>query len=137
MASVARDPNGVYMDASTGMFAPQITGLKAGEAILAGAPCYVKAADGLVYNSNGTAANEAAKFDGFTPRAAAVGQPVTLFGVGSRFHYTAAGGLTPGANLYVDTVAGGLNTAATTGGVNPVARAIDDTDIRVIRNSDT
>jgi hypothetical protein len=63
------------LDASTGMYAGQTPDLVAGEALGAVVPCYIKAADGKVYQSNGTAANEAAKFDGFTARAVSIGQP--------------------------------------------------------------
>jgi hypothetical protein len=133
MASVTRDAN-ASIDASTAMFAAQITGLIAGENLVIG-PCYVKAADGKVYMSNGTAANEAAKFDGFAARAALAGQPVTLYGVGTRIRY--GNGLTPGADYFVDTVAGGLADAATTGGTTAIARAVDTTDIRVTRNTNT
>lgn len=123
------------MDTATGQFAPQIAGdLYAGEALGAVDACYIKGSDGKVYKSNGTALNEAAKFDGFTPCAYSAGEAVTLFGVGARFRY--ATGMTPGADLYVATTAGGLDTAATTGGTRAVARAISATDIRVTRNSD-
>ena len=124
------------MDASTGMFAPQITGnLYAGEALDVAAACYIKAADGKVYMSNGTAANEAAKFDGFTPRACAIGEPVTLFGVGARFRY--GSGLTVGADLFVGATAGRLDTAPTAGGISPIARVLHGgTDIRVLANAD-
>lgn len=119
------------LDASTGMFAQQITGLVAGEDLDVAAPCYIKASDGKVYMSNGTAANEAAKCYGFTPRAVKSGQPVTLFGLGSRFKY--GSGLTPGANYFVGATAGRLDTAATTGDAVGVATAIDTTDIMVQR----
>ncbi|MEO7521506.1 MAG: hypothetical protein ABIW79_06780, partial [Gemmatimonas sp.] len=77
---------------------PPISGdLYAGEALLAAAPCYINAADGLVYMSNGTAANEAAGFDGFTPTAYGVGEAVTLMGVGAQFGYST--GMTPGQKL--------------------------------------
>jgi hypothetical protein len=116
------------------MKVPQISGdLYAGEDLDPAAPCYIKAADGLVYMSNGTAANEAAKMDGFTARAVKSGQPVTLYGIGARFGY--ASGMTPGAPLYIGATAGRLDTAATTGGTVPVARAINATDIRVILNA--
>lgn len=132
MALVTRDA-AASMDVSTGMFAPQISGnLIAGEDLDAVSPCYIKNSDGKVYMSNGTAANEAAGFDGFVPRAAKAGQPVTLFGVGARFRY--ASGLTPGAKLYIGATAGRLDTAATTGDAVGVARAINATDIRVTRN---
>jgi hypothetical protein len=120
------------MDVSTGMLAPQITGLKAGEALDAVAPCYIKTSDGLVYMSNGTAANEAAEFIGFTPRAVGIGQPVTVFGVGARFSYGT--GLTPGDKYYIGATAGRLDAAATTGDAVGVAQAINSTDIRVTRN---
>jgi hypothetical protein len=123
----------VSMDAASAMYAPQISdGLVAGEALLACAPCYIKASDGKVYQSNGTSANEAAKFDGMTPRAVAIGQPVTLFGVGAKFEYST--GMTPGANLFIATTAGRLADTATTGDAVGVARAITATVIRVTRN---
>jgi len=133
MTAIVRDP-AASIDASTAMFAAQITGLIAGEDLVIG-PCYVKAADGKVYKSNGTAVNEAAKFDGFAARAALLGQPVTLYGVGTRLRY--GNGLTPGADYFIDTTAGGLNDAATTGGTVSIARAIDTTDIRVTKNTNT
>lgn len=121
------------MDVSTGQFAPQITGLVAGEDLDAAAPCYIKSSDGKVYMSNGTAANEAAEVVGFTPRAVKSGQPVTVFGKGTRFHY--GSGLTPGDKYYVGATAGRLDTAATTGDAVGVAQAITATDIRVIRDA--
>jgi hypothetical protein len=120
------------MDVSTGMLAPQITGLIAGEALDAVAPCYIKSSDSKVYMSNGTAANEAAEFIGFTPRAVGIGQPVTVFGVGARFSYGT--GLTPGDKYYIGATAGRLDAAATTGDAVGVAQAITSTDIRVTRN---
>lgn len=122
------------IDASTAMYAAQVSGLVAGEDLLIAAPCYIKASDGLVYMSNGTAANEAAETDGFTPRAVKAGQPVALYGKGARFRY-AASGLTPGAPLYIGATAGRLDTAATTGDAVGVARTINATDIRVTRDS--
>ncbi|MDQ3155306.1 MAG: hypothetical protein M3Q98_01050 [Actinomycetota bacterium] len=120
------------MDSSTGMFAPQVTGnLYAGEVLDVAAPCYIKASDGKVYMSNGTAANEAASFDGFTARACSSGEAVTLFGVGARFRYGT--GLAVG-NLFISATAGRLDDAATVGGTVAVARVINSTDIRVIRN---
>jgi hypothetical protein len=119
------------MDASTGMYAPQLTGLIAGEALDVVAPCYIKSSDGLVYMSNATSANEAAEVVGFTPRAVAIGQPVTLFGIGARFRYGT--GLTPGNVLYLGATAGRLDTAATTGDAFGYAVVITATDIVIIR----
>ncbi len=109
---------------------PQISGdLYAGEALDAVAACRV-AADGLVYMSNGTAADANARYTGFTPRAVAAGQPVTLYRLGARFRYGT--GLTPGALFYVAATAGRLDTAATVGGTVAIAEAINTTDIQVI-----
>lgn len=121
------------MDTSTGMFAPQIAGLIAGENIDRCACCYIKTSDGKVFMSNGTAANEAAEFAGMSAKAAVAGRPVTLFGIGARFRY-AASGLGPGDKYFVAATPGRLDTAATIGGTVPVAQAIDDTDIRLIVN---
>lgn len=128
MSLVSRVPL-ARLDTSQGLFAPQIPDLYAGEALDAGAPCYVKASDGKVYMSNGTSANEAARVHGFTPRAATAGEPITLFGPGARFRYGTT--LTPGQPLYVAATAGRLDTAATTGGTVPVAIAVNATDIVV------
>lgn len=131
MALLARGT--VSLDVSTGQFAPQISGLFAGEDLDAGAACFIAAADGLVYQSNGVAVAEHAKVDGFTPRATASGQPVTLYGPGARFRYGAA--LTPGANYYLHDgvgVDGRLDTAATLGGTVVIARAINATDIVIM-----
>lgn len=119
------------MDASTGMFAPQLTGLLAGEALDVAAPCYIKSSDGKVYMTNATSANEAAEVAGFTPRAVGIGQPVTLFGVGARFSYGT--GLTPGNILYAGATAGRLDSAATTGDAFGVAQVVTATDIVIIR----
>lgn len=120
------------IDASTGMFAPQVAGLLAGEAIDAVAPCYIKSSDGKVYMSNGTAADEAAEFVGFSAKAAASGAAVTLFGIGARFRYGT--GLTPGNKLYIAATAGRLDDGATTGDAVGVAQVLTSTDIRVTRN---
>ena len=129
MALLARatDPS---VDASTAMFAEQISGLVAGEAIDALAACYIKASDGKVYMSNGTANDAAAKFDGVAAQAAAIGQGVTLFGRGTRVRYGT--GQTIAALYYVAATAGRLDTAPTTGGLVAVAKAISATEIRIV-----
>ncbi len=120
------------IDTSTARNAPQITGLYAGEDLDLCAPCYIKSADGKVYMSNGTAANEAAEFAGFTPRAVKSGEPVTLFGFGTRMRY--GSDLTPGTVYYIGATKGRLDTDATTGDWIGVAQAISATDIVVIRS---
>lgn len=121
------------MDTASILYAPQRPGLTAGEALDALAPCYIKQSDGLVYMSNGTAANEEASFDGMTPRAYALGDSnVTLFGLGTKLRY--ATGLTPGAMLYIGATAGRLDTAPTAGDGAGVARVISATLIRIVRD---
>lgn len=134
MALLTRDAK-ASLDASTGMFAQQLTGLIAGEDLDAAAPCYINSTDGLVYMSTGAAANEAAEFVGMTPRAAKEGEPVTLFGLGARFRYS-DGGLTPGDKYFIGATAGRLDTAATTGGTVAIARAVTANDIVIIRASE-
>lgn len=124
----------VSIDADSAMRTPHVLAgeLFAGEALDALAPCYIKNSDGKVYHSNGTAATEPAGFDGFTPKAYAAGDAVTLYGIGLMARY-ADGTLTPGQKLYIAATAGRLDTAATTGDAVGVARAINASDIRVTR----
>lgn len=108
----------------------QIAGLLAGEAIAAYDACYVKT-DGKVWRSTGTAANAAAKVDGWAAEACNTGEAVTLF-MDVNVRYGA--GLTPGARYYLSATAGAIDDAATTGGTAPVAFAIDATRIRVLQS---
>lgn len=112
---------------------PASLGLIAGEDLLTAAPCYIKAADGRVYMSNGTAATEPAETDGFTAKAYLAGEPVTLWGRGAIFEYGT--GLTPGAVYFIGATKGRLDTAATTGDAVGVARSINTTHIRVTRDA--
>lgn len=131
LVTIASDAS---LDAASGLYAPQRSGLEAGEALLAFAPCYIKTSDGKVYQSNGTAADAAAAFDGITPRAYASGDTnVTLFGIGTKLRYST--GLTPGSKLYIAATAGRLDTAATTGDAVGVAKTVDATVIRIIRDA--
>jgi hypothetical protein len=128
MALLARVAD-ASVDASTAMFAEQVSGLVAGEAIDACAACYIHS-DGTVRMSNGTSANAAAKVDGFSAQRAAAGQGVTLFGRGTRMRY--GSGLTVGALYYLATTAGRLDTATTTGGQTALVKAITANDVRVV-----
>lgn len=101
----------------------KISGLYAGEDLDWMDPCYIKS-DGKVWKATGAAANAAAKVDGYAamPAKAAQGDAVTLIRdcvVG----WTNTG--TPGARLYLSATAGGLDTAATTGGTAPIGFVID------------
>jgi hypothetical protein len=130
MALVTRSTS-ASMDTVTGMVAPQISGLYAGEDLDVAAPCYVKSSDGKVYMANATGTTEIAFPWGFTARATKSGQPVTLFGAGTRFLY--GSGLTIGATYFVGATAGRLDTGATVGDAVGVAKAVTATDIIVIR----
>lgn len=107
------------------------SGLVAGGSLAAGDACYINSADGLVYQSIGTAVAAAAQVDGFVATDAVAGDPITLW-YGIRWNYGA--GLTPGSFAYLDTVAGGLSTVATTGGTVPIGRVIDATRIDLFRS---
>jgi hypothetical protein len=109
--------------------AHQLSGLVAGEAIVAGDACYIKAADGKVWLATGAAANAAAQVDGFAAKNYAVGQGVTLY---YNVHFNYGSGLTIGALYYLSgTTAGGLVDAASTGGTTWIAKAIDATRIYI------
>lgn len=114
-------------DTSNALVTPQAAGLVAGEDIDTAAPCYIKASDGKVYMSNGTADDAAAKVHGFSYQACKAGAAVTLALPGARFRYGAS--LTPGAALYVAATKGRLDTAVTTGGKTPIAYAVNASDI--------
>lgn len=105
-----------------------VSGLKAGEALGAGDACYVKS-DGLVWRSTGAAANAAAKVRGFAAEACAVGEAVTLY---HDVNFRYGSGLTPGIDVYLSgATAGGLDTAASTGGTAPIGYVVDATRIHV------
>jgi hypothetical protein len=118
------------MDASTGMYAPQISGLIAGEDLDPVSPCRI-GSDGKVYMSNGTADDAQASFAGFCPTKVLAGEAVTLFSLGARFRY--GSGLTPDSTLYIAATKGRLDTAATTGDAVGVARVLTATDIQITR----
>lgn len=103
----------------------------AGEAISAGDACYIKS-DGLIWKSTGATATAPAQVDGFAMKDALAGEQVTICW-NVRFNYGAA--MVPGTPFYLSgTVAGGLDTVASTGGTKPIARAFDSTRIEVIRS---
>jgi hypothetical protein len=123
----------ISFDAASAMYAPQRSGLEAGEALDAFACCYIKQSDGKVYMSNATSANEAAGFDGMTVKSYASGDTnITLFGLGTKIRY--ATGLTPGAIFYIGATAGRFDTAATAGDAVGIARVISATLIRITRD---
>jgi len=107
-----------------------IAGLIAGEAIGAGDACYIKAADGKVWLATGAANDALADVAGFAFIQAYAGDAVTLVTDGN-FRYGAA--MTVSAKYFLSgTVPGGLADAASTGGLAPIAVAIDATRIRIV-----
>lgn len=108
LASVQPPPNNKVCD------------IVAGEALAAWDACYIKS-DGKAWRSTGAAANAAAVVAGFAAAPYAVGMPVTLFfDVEAQY----ATGMTPGTPYFLSgTVAGGLDSAASTGGLHPCAYA--------------
>lgn len=81
--------------------------------------------------TSNTTLTGAAVVDGYAASSCPVGEPVTLY-YGIRFRYGAS--LSPGTFVYLDTVAGGLSDAPTTGGANPIGRVIDATRIDLKRS---
>lgn len=107
--------------------AHQITGLRAGQALTVGDPCYIKS-DGKVWRSIGTTADAAAKVDGWCLQTAALDEGVSLY---SDVNIRWGSGMTPGARMYLSLTAGTLSDAPTAGGVTACAMAIDATRLRV------
>lgn len=126
MADITRDKPSP--DASTAMHASQIPTSTAGENIPAGAAVRLDA-NGKIMLATGAANDNKARFLGLAARAAKMGQPITVFGIGTRFGY--ATGLTPGQGLYLGTAPGALSDAATPGSASPVAVAVSTTDILI------
>jgi hypothetical protein len=105
--------------------------LTAGEALGHLAPCYISS-DGKVYQSNGTAANAAAKVHGWSIGAVPSGGPVWLSY--DFIAYYAASGLTPGSWIYLDSTAGQISTTATTGGTGCIGICLDGQRILFLRS---
>lgn len=125
MAEVALSPN-ASVDARTSMYAQQNTGLVLAEDVEAGMA--LRIGEGWkVYKASGAAGS---RFDGVAPKKMRAGQPITLFGVGARFHATDAE-LDPTKAYYPSaTTPGGWADA---GAGQPVARAVSRRNLEVIR----
>lgn len=128
MADVTKtaETHGV-VDARTAMYAQQNTGLVAGEDI--GAGHAVRIGTGWkVYKAK---AGDT-RFDGIAPKDARAGQPITIFGIGTRFHAT-EGALAPLPGLYFLSATAGLFSDTATGSGRPVARAVSTHDLEITR----
>jgi hypothetical protein len=120
------------LDANSARHAVRISELFAGEALPVCAPCYI-GADGLVYKSVSTVviASGVSAYAGFTPDVVASGCPVTLFGAGSRMDCSTS--LTPGAIFFVSDTAGKISDTKIAVNDDPIAMAVSETDIVVLR----
>ncbi len=108
-----------------------ITGT-AGEAITAGAACYVKS-DGLIWLSVAIAAGVGAQFDGICLTDAVAGETVTIFQQGYKIRI-GAHGLAIGAFLFASVTPGAM-ADATAGSLpeEPIAKAITATEVEITR----
>lgn len=102
-----------------------LAGLIAGEDLGALDACYIKS-DGLVWKSNGAAANAAAKVHGYAPKATKAGQAITLH-KNIRAEYGT--GLIPGTTIYLSATAGTLSDAATVGGTGTIGFVVSATRV--------
>jgi hypothetical protein len=106
-----------------------LTGFNAGEAIVSGDACYIKASDKKVYKSTGAAANEASRVDGFAGTNASASEAVTLFdGVHWAYYPVLSASPAPtGTLLYLSgATAGALADIASVGGRSPIGIVLDD-----------
>lgn len=127
MADVARRAR-PSVDAATAMYAGQLSGLVAGENIVAGDLTFIAAGTGRLMKTTGAAGQIVA---GIAPRDANTNEPLTVYNVGTRVGY--GSGLTPGQKLYLSATAGRLGDAVVAVGDLPVAFAVNATDIFITR----
>jgi hypothetical protein len=138
MTVITKASTASFDSRSTAM-AGYVSGLTAGSALAAVAPCRIDDADGYVYMSVTTeaqrtfASGSQVDFIGFTAKAYNSGDPVTLFRGNAIASYSAAA-LTPGKYCYSGSVAGTLSDTAVLSGDKPVAVAISTSDIMVLDN---
>ena len=119
------------IDPVTAQFAPQISGLKAGEDLKNVAFCFI-ASDGDIEESIVTTGSATI---GVVSRQVKDGEPATLFGAGTIVGQYSAG-MTPGTVLFLsDSDPGSLEDAATVADIVGVAIVLTATDILVTRTN--
>lgn len=96
------------------------------------APCGLDSS-GEIIMSNATAATAPGQFLGVCPRGGLAGEPGTLFGVGTQFQWTDAGGLTPGAPYFVGATDGTIDDTTTVGDTLGSFVAVTANDLAVVR----
>jgi hypothetical protein len=105
-----------------------ITGLVTAEAVEEFDACYIDST-GKIALATAAAADAKIYVRGYAARAAAAGQPVTLYRE-CRVRYGA--GLTPGANLYLSsTTPGGLVDAAPANAASSIGYVVDATRVQL------
>lgn len=87
--------------------------------------------DGKAYKSDGTAANAAASVKGIALVGGLLASAASIT-ILSNVQVTYGTALTPGAYYYASATPGSIDDAATTGGLTPVAYAVNTTDIHVL-----
>jgi hypothetical protein len=112
-------------DTSTTMYAFQLSGKVAGEDLLVGQPVYLKQSDDKIWKF---AAGQV--LVGIAARNAKAGQPVTVYGPGTRFH---ASDTALTANVYFAGAGGVIADAATTDDAQGAFIRVSANDLMVIR----
>ena len=117
---------------------PKAGSWPAAEIIPVGSPVYVHT-DGKVYKSITTTTSPTlvtlAAYDGFSILgAAAVGDPVTIEGPGTRVHITETTGIIIGNGYWVSATAAAISDAIVLAGDRPFAVGVSATDIEICRN---
>lgn len=111
--------------------AHRISGMLAGEALVAGDACLINSA-GAIVRSTGAANTAAARVHGYAALDTAIGESVTLY---HDVNVNYGTGVVSGANYYLSaTVPGGLDTAPTTGGLTPIAFGLPGGRLRLLRD---
>lgn len=113
------------IDASTAMYAQQVTGLRYGEDIPAGHPVRIGAGRKIFKATLGQ------KFDGIVPRGGIVGQPGTIYGIGTRFRATDTD-LNPELLYTLTATAGEFSDTPVTNAL-AVFRPVGRHDLEIIR----
>ena len=102
----------------------------AGEDISACESVYISGANTVRKASSVNTISGESKFIGLAPKDYKAGEPMTVFGVGSRFKYSV--GMIAGDYLYVSSTAGKLTDEGNAAD-RPVAIVLNSTDIQIIR----
>lgn len=115
-------------DTTTAHFATQLTGSNIGEPIDVNQPAELRA-DGRLYRASGQGV-----FLGVSPRSPKIAnQPLTLHGVGQRFHARDEADLVPGKTYYLGAAPGTISDVATANDAQGAFVAVDKRDLMVVR----